>query len=480
METMTQIQDLCRTFTSLTEDDIVVIHNKREMLQSIADLAQANVFIDCPNRDGKTMVVVAEAVPTTIQSLYQTGVIGKIIFEALEPAVFRSFRTGKPTMGHRALTHEGKHVKQNVTPILNKAGQTIGLLILEQDITRQVKRENELALLSETTEDFYRTFWDFVTKEQAIPDIIEEALILLNEDGTILYANNFAIGIMESHGQLEWNLYRNRQIRECLPFIEEEDYSHDGFIQREVHHLGKVFIIRGICLKKQDKKGDRFLFTLRDVTELRNKERQLMVKSAVIKEIHHRVKNNLQTVASLLRLQIRRGVSEEAKQSYQESLNRIISIATVHEVLSYSGMERVSMDEIIHKIAKALVYNLPHSDCRILLEFETEPLSLHSDQAISLALILTELIQNCLKHAFVGREIGVITVGISLLDDQIRFFVQDNGVGLQETAKTDQLGLEIIQNLTKYDLSGIFELKPKVKEGTTASVMFPFRQEDLV
>ncbi|WP_051541336.1 sensor histidine kinase [Caldalkalibacillus mannanilyticus] len=371
-------------------------------------------------------------------------------------------------------------MKQNVTTICNQSGKTIGLLILEQEITLQVKRENELAILSETTEEFYRTFWDFITKEQAIPDIIEEALILLREDGCILYANNFAIGLIEGYGQLKLKNYMNSRIHECLPFIDISDYKHDAFVQREIHYLEKVFILRAICLKKKGDKGDRILLAFRDVTDLRNKERQLMVKSAVIKEIHHRVKNNLQTVGSLLRLQMRRGVSEEAKQSYQESLNRITSIATVHEVLSYSGIERVNMDEIIHKIAKTVIHNLPHSECRIQLELETEPLSLHSDQAVSLALILTELLQNCLKHAFKGRATGQISVGLYLLDQQIHLFVRDNGIGMQETEKADQLGLEIVKNLTQYDLSGVFEWKLWGGGGTVASVTFPFRQEEIL
>ncbi|WP_051541337.1 histidine kinase N-terminal domain-containing protein [Caldalkalibacillus mannanilyticus] len=104
METKQRIEELCRAYTSLTKEDIAQIVIKFEMLQNIADLAQANVFIDCPKRNGKTMIVVAEAVPTTIDSLYKTSVVGKEIFEPYEPAVFRAYRSGKPTMAHRALT----------------------------------------------------------------------------------------------------------------------------------------------------------------------------------------------------------------------------------------------------------------------------------------------------------------------------------------------------------------------------------------
>ncbi|GIM47493.1 sensor histidine kinase [Collibacillus ludicampi] len=478
MENMSQIYDLCHTYTSLSKEDIRLIVDKSHMLQTIADLAQANVFIDCPQRDGETMIVVAEAVPATIHSLYKTAVVGKKIYEPYEPAVFRAYRTGKPTMAHRAITHEGQHVKQNVIPIKNQSGKTIGLLILEQDVTLQVKRENELAILSETTEEFYRTFWDFITKERIIPDILEEALVFLDQDGSILYANNYAIGLIEGYGQLKTDNYINYRIQEALPFVKDSDYSHDGFVQREVNYLEKIFILRSICLKRKNDDTSRILINLRDITDLRYKERQLMVKSAVIKEIHHRVKNNLQTVASLLRLQMRRGASEEAKLSYQESLNRIMSIATVHEVLSYSGIEKVHMDEIINKISKLISYNFPGQESDVQIKLETEPIPLDSHQAVSLALILTELIQNCLKHAFTGREAGRITVRYYHMEGMIHLLVEDDGVGIKEVPKTDQLGLGIVKNLTHYDLAGTFTIEQNVMQGTTAHVIFPLKEEE--
>src|SRR5665647_128069 len=199
MNDVQQIKRLCKTYTSFNTQDVKLITEQSKTIQTIADLAQANVFIDCPVLGTNTVVVVAEAVPSTTHSLYKGSVIGKIIFEHYEPAVFRVYRTGKPAFIHRAVTHEGEHVQQSVLPITNNCGETIGMLILEKDITAQVKHENELALLSETTEEFSRTFLDLITKNRIIPDLIEEALVLLHADGKILYANNFAIGLIEIH-----------------------------------------------------------------------------------------------------------------------------------------------------------------------------------------------------------------------------------------------------------------------------------------
>jgi two-component system, sensor histidine kinase PdtaS len=476
MNIQSGIFQLCTTHTSLSDDDISILIKKSKTLQMIADLAQGNVFIDCATEDPQTAIVVAEAVPTTAPSLYKDRVVGKKINETYEPAVFKSYRTGKPVMVNRAMTHEGSHVCQNVTPIKNEQNATIGMLILETDITSQVEQENELAILSETTAEFGRS-WDIVLKEQMIPDYLEEALILLSENGIILYANNFAVGLIQEHGLLSTKQFINQDVLEVLPFVKETDFSHRGISQREVRSMDKVFILRAICLPRKETDSKRILLYIRDITDLRDKERQLMVNQVVIKEIHHRVKNNLQTVASLLRMQMRRGVPEEVKQLYQESLNRISSIAAVHEVLSYSGIEKVNMNQIIQKITKGQTFYSHQPDCLVHIHLNTEDIELFSEQAVSLALIVTELIQNSMKHAFKGRSEGNVTIQFRKSREMIELGIVDDGVGITQNTETDHLGIEIVKNLTHYDLDGTFVFQANGEQGTKAMVTFPFRKE---
>jgi two-component sensor histidine kinase len=472
-----EISNLCKKFTSLSEKDVEFIFEKSKSLQMIADLAQGNVFIDCVTDDPETAIVVAEAVPTTVPSLYRNRVAGKKILSSYEPGVFKAYRTGRPVMMNRALTHEGRHVCQNVTPINNDQGLAIALLILETDITQQVEQEQELALLSETTAEFGRT-WDIVLKEQMIPDYLEEALILLGEDGTIQYANSFAIGLMKEHSPIQPKRLTNQNILSVLPFIEETDFSHRGITQREVRSMEKVFILRSICLLSKKADSKRMLLYIRDITDLRDKERQLMVNQVVIKEIHHRVKNNLQTVASLLRMQMRRGVPEETKQLYQESLNRIASIATVHDVLSSSGIEKVNMVEIIKKITTGQVFYPYQPNCSVDIHLCTgDEIELDSSKAVSLALIVTELIQNCMKHAFIGRSSGNVTIHFKKNGELIELGVSDDGNGIDPAIETDHLGIEIVKNLTCYDLNGTFEFLQEGGQGTKAWVTFPDRED---
>lgn len=472
-----EIFRLCRRFTSLSDNDIELIVEKSKSLQMIADLAQGNVFIDCVTDDPETAIVVAEAVPTTVPSLYRFRVVVKKILSTYEPGVFKAYRTGKPALMNRALTHEGRHVCQNVTPIKNSKGSTIGLLILETDVTRQVEQEQELALLSETTAEFGRT-WDIVLKDQMIPDYLEEALILLGEDGTIQYANNFAIGLIKEHSPVQLKNLTNQNILTVLPFIDQSDFSHRGIVQREVRSIDKVFILRSICLLNKKADSKRMLLYIRDITDLRDKERQLMVNQVVIKEIHHRVKNNLQTVASLLRMQMRRGVPEETKVLYQESLNRIASIATVHDVLSNSGIEKVNMVEIIRKITTGQVFYPYQPNCAVTIQLCTEEaIELDSSKAVSLALIITELIQNCMKHAFIGRASGTVTIHFKRNGQIIELGVLDDGNGIDPNIELNHLGIEIVKNLTSYDLNGTFEFLQEGGQGTKAWVTFPDRED---
>ncbi len=117
----------------------------------------------------------------------------------------------------------------------------------------------------------------------------------------------------------------------------------------EVTILNKVFQVKKVSLKQENPTNGAFI-TFRDMTELRERERELVVKSVMIQEIHHRVKNNLQTIASLLRLQMRRGLPEESKGHFVESLNRILSIASVYEIiLSNSSVDNVDILSLIEK-----------------------------------------------------------------------------------------------------------------------------------
>ncbi len=210
---------------------------------------------------------------------------------------------------------------------------------------------------------------------------------------------------------------------------------------------------------------------VRDVTQLRYRERQLKRQQAVIREVHHRVKNNLQTIASLLRLQGRR-VPPEARRELEEATRRIAAIALVHETLSKESGQYVDFAGVAGRLIRMVSEGLLHPDGRIALRLEGDPGKLHSDMATPLAVVLVELLQNAVEHAF-DESGGTVNVLMKREDGLLTMTVNDDGKGLPEAfaQRTKGLGLQIVGALVESELAGIFSYESD--GGARFSVVVP-------
>jgi two-component sensor histidine kinase len=211
-----------------------------------------------------------------------------------------------------------------------------------------------------------------------------------------------------------------------------------------------------------------------DETEEREKAVQLQVLSTMIKEVHHRVKNNLQTVASILRMQSRRASDPEVQLQLNEAVNRVLAVAFIHEFLSRESDQSINIREVCQRILTQTQRAALAPDKQIALRIEGPPIYLPSQQATACALVANELLLNALEHAFAGRDEG--TVWLSLLDegDRVVMEVVDDGVGLPEDAASDpatSLGLTIVRTLVQGDLKGQFAMQ-RATPGTRAIVSF--------
>ncbi len=201
---------------------------------------------------------------------------------------------------------------------------------------------------------------------------------------------------------------------------------------------------------------------------------KLLVKSAIIQEMHHRVKNNLQTIASLLRLQMQYSKFKSVGTVLQESINRILSIASVHEVLSHEDMDRVNVKKVAENILTATRQNLVAPGKHIETSLSGDDFLLPPSKATSVALILNELIQNAVEHGFTDINDGILSVSITEDDRDIRVVVINDGSPLPEgfdLHKNRNLGLQIVENLVRDDLHGQFTLESDGR--ITATVVFP-------
>ncbi len=471
--TAKDVGEICRQYADLKPDDIKIIEKIAELLQIMADLTQADIFIDCVTRDPNAAIVVAEAKPRTARSLYRFPVAGQLALRKNEPAVLRTMQTGLPTIGMRGISQEGVPIKQSVVPITNKNSRTIGVLIMEQDITEQVTQEKKVKDLMETAEHLSETLFNVAFAEGKISNIIPDGLLILDKKGGIIYYNIAARDVFDRIG------FRGKEIKgkKIIDILPELDFRYDVlaeqmYIESQIGGLNLAFT--SVPLKSADEKAAGALMLIRDITEIRVKEKELMLQSVVIKEIHHRIKNNLQTVASLLRLQARRADSEQTKKALHDSISRIMSIAVVHEVLSKEGMDMVDVSSALTQMLEMITNGVLDHEKQIEVSLTCDSFMLFSRQATSLILIINELLHNALEHAFIGRESGTVNIQVRQENSEVILIVDDNGVGFnkEDLNKANSLGLNIIRTLVEEDLKGIINIVEQ--NGTRVEVRFPF------
>lgn len=221
------------------------------------------------------------------------------------------------------------------------------------------------------------------------------------------------------------------------------------------------------------------LVLVRDVTDLRRRDQALLSKDATIREIHHRVKNSLQTVAALLRLQARRTSIPEARHALAESERRVNSIALVHESLSVSLAERVDVDELVDRVLPAIGDGAT-AETRAKVRREGSFGTLPAQYATPLVLVLTELVHNALAHAFGPGRIGEVVVAAARCADALDVSVSDDGRGLPagfSLEGSDGLGLQIVQTLCRSELDSGLTISTRIGGGTRAALRLPLRAD---
>lgn len=455
----------CKICSTLTPTDIDIVEQMSNVATILSNILEMDVFLDCPTKKEDEAMVVFHARPEK-NSLYSKNIAGEIAYRLNEPAVFRTFSTGLASRNYKAVTQENEQVLQNILPIFNSLDEVICVIIIEysekqKEIFDKKYNKEAAGLLMEQIDSL----------KDRVTEYINDAIITFNKDGYATYANKVAKKLYESLGKVSIigesfeNLYFERAAYQLI--ID----NPDAYKSKEINILNLILNVQ-CFVSKINEDVKRVTLIIKDITEEKRHAEELRLKTIFIKEIHHRVKNNLQTVASLLRLQKRRIKNEEVKKILDETINRILSIAITHEVLSTTGIDQISIKPILEILYGNYFKNSIDKTKKIEFNISGDEFFISSDKATSVALVANEIIQNAVDHAFKGRMNGVINIEIKKADDFSWIKISDNGVGMDLSKNENNMGFLIVNSLIKDKLKGSLNIKSEKNIGTTIEFNF--------
>ena len=461
----------------------------------VADISRSDLLLYARCGEGEAMVV-AHARPRSIMPVYAQELVGRRVQARDEEVVFSTLRLGLRARGSRRSTVGGAPVIQHVWAVLGDGGNVIAALDVEANMVADVRQKSRSKVFQRAVTVLQRMLLDGELQgtESLSPFQEYDGVLVVDSQRVIQYASGIATELYRRLGYQDSLVGRHLgsldtgdqamfgQVMEDLGCheqeFEEQPYLSDGqltWIRKAVpltsYSVGRPWWKVWQWFPRQVS----VLFTIHDATEERRSERERKVQAAMLQEVHHRVKNNLQTVAALLRMQIRRCKTEEARSALSDSVGRILSIAVVHEYLSRAERQAINIREISQRIIQEIRQGVlgPDKQIRITL-LEGHNLYLPARQATACALVINELLQNSVEHGYEGRSEGQIGVRLDDHGDEIEIVVADDGNGLPDDFSLEQptsLGLRIVKTLVQDDLQGVLAIE--AAGGARATVRFP-------
>jgi len=481
------LNDLVRAHTDLDDVEVAWLHLLIADWQIIADLSFADLVLWLPDRDGVGYWAGAQMRPTTGPTAYVDDLVGAFVATGKRPLLDSAYQ-------HQRVAREGDPEWRDDIPVRVEAipvrrGDRILAVIARNTNLLGVRTPSRLELsylqaATDLTQMISNGFFPIPGQRSDHADSprVGDGFVRIDADGRVNYASPNALSVYRRlglSGDLT-GLFLAEITRELVPVKRRPDEETLSAVlggklpmDTEVGNDDAVLILRAIPLRPT---GEHLgaLILLRDVTDLRSRDRELVTKDATIREIHHRVKNNLQTVAALLRLQARRIHVPEGRLALEEAVRRVGSIAIVHETLSQTFDEFVDFDQVADRL-RLMVAEVSSQGAQVTSSRDGTFGTLPAETATPLAMVLTEVLQNSLEHGF-GDNPGTIVVTARSLVGRLHVTIEDDGVGLPEGFDLDNstsLGLSIVRTLVESELDGTLEMGVNPGGGTRVSVDLP-------
>jgi two-component sensor histidine kinase len=484
------LNDLARR-ARLAAPELDWLHALVSDWQLLADLSFADLVLWAPLLDRAGWIALAQMRPTTAPTVFPDDIVSSASAPEDRPFLELAMRERRICREGDPEWTSGVPVRQESIPVVFD-GRVIAVIERSTNLsTARTPSRLDLAYLraaDDLAQMVAAGMFPCPGEEPALvrSPRVGDGLLRLGRSGKVSYASPNALSayrrlgltadlVGKELGPLTARLCATGEPRDDSLMLTASGRAH---METEVEVNGSVVQLRTIPLVVSGARSGA-LILVRDVTELRHRERELLTKDATIKEIHHRVKNNLQTVAALLRLQARRLKAPEARAALGEAVRRVGSIAIVHETLSHAPDEVVDFDGIASRVAM-MAGEVSAPEARVTPTLQGEFGLLPASVATPLALVLTELLQNALQHGLT-RPIdtaldAILEVTARRCPQQLIVTVADNGAGLPEDFDLDSatsLGLQIVRTLVVGELAGSLRIVPRDGGGTIVLVEIP-------
>jgi two-component sensor histidine kinase len=485
--------ELTRARTDLGTGDVDWLHRLVGEWQLVADLSFADLLLRVRTREG-TWLTVAHMRPTTGPTAHPRDVVGLEVSGPEASRVERAWTGGGIVRdGERGRTQ----VRLEAVPV-RRGDRVVAVVTRETDpAATRIPSQLELTYLTTAGELLQMTAEGTFPFPGTVPDPelaprVGDGLLRLDRTGHVVYASPNGLSAFRRLGVAAdlLGVHLGQTVAALTASVGVLDEPRGSAAlaavlrfreprESEVEAQGATVLLRALPLVPGGEPRGA-LVLVRDVSELRRRDQQILGKDATIREIHHRVKNNLQTVAALLRLQARRMDVPEARAALEESVRRVASIAVVHEVLSQAPDQTAPFDGVADQVlAMCAEVAAPQSAVRV--GREGAPGLLPAEVATPLAQVLTELVQNAVEHGFPDGRDGRVRVCFRRSEDALTVQVLDDGAGLPAgftLSGSPRLGLQIVRTLVESELRGALVLTPARDGGTQVEVTLPLARAD--
>jgi two-component sensor histidine kinase len=459
--------------------------------QLVADLLFADLVLWVPTKDG-SFVAAGHARPSSAATVFYRDISGEAIRKEWLATVKQAFETAQIVEQKNADTVAGLPTRFSAIPVQKEgplSADTSGpiAVITRHTNLSESRTPNKIQLnyvscgnelLTMITEGTFPDYSSPTGRRRGAPRA-NDGLLRLDVDGNVSFASPNGLSAFSRLG-IEGEI-EGKSLAEVATKIVKEQSTVDESLplvltgkapwRADLESTDVTLSVRAIPLMKAGARTGAIVLC-REITELRRQEQQLLTKDATIREIHHRVKNNLQTVASLMRIQMRRTTSDEAKEALDQAIRRVSAIALVHNTLAEGFSDEVDFDEIFESSMRLVGELATDSSREIKLRIDGKFGQLDSKFATPLAVALTEVVTNAASHGL-GEHGGSILITPRQTAKQLTIEVQDNGVGFAKGAIGQGLGTQIIKTLIEGELRGKISWFSPKDGGTKVAISIP-------